>query len=258
MSGAAVVFTLGRWSGNSESAPDVLATPVMAAPLAVPQVVVAAVVAAPTPAPAAPVEARPKSVAQVVRQTRAGVVTLIGKTASGKPSFAAGVVVNKDGLIVTNAHVVRKSRWTRVVTCDNRTLDGEVLATHPDLDLALIRVPDAVAWQPILLAANPPEVGEDVIVIGSPLGYKHTVSRGIVSALDREIELLTGVTLTGLIQTDASVNPGNSGGPLLNLDGELLGITWALRAEADGIAFVIPAQKVRGLLDDFYPASKAE
>jgi serine protease Do len=97
-------------------------------------------------------------------------------------------------------------------------------------------------------------VGEDVIAIGHPFGYENTVSRGIISALGREINLPSGHALKGLIQTDASINPGNSGGPLLNINGELIGINVALRDGAQGIAFAINAGTVEKYLASTYTA----
>src|SRR5438477_70408 len=91
-------------------------------------------------------------------------------------------------------------------------------------------------------------VGEEVIAIGHPFGYLNTVSKGIVSALEREVEMPSGVILKGLLQTTASINPGNSGGPLLNADGEVIGINVALRSDAQNIAFALSADTVQQVL----------
>jgi len=99
-------------------------------------------------------------------------------------------------------------------------------------------------------------VNEDVVAIGHPFGYVNTVSRGIISALDREVEMPGGVVLKGLLQTTASINPGNSGGPLLNADGEVIGINVALRSDAQNIAFALNADQVQQVLSRRLSASR--
>jgi serine protease Do len=157
-----------------------------------------------------------------------------------KNVVGTGVVIHKGGLIVTNHHVVGKATTVFVSLHGGVKLQGQVVLDRPEFDLAFIRVRHDKD-----LPASPPKkesdiiLGETVIAIGHPLGYTDTVSAGIVSALNREIELPTGVTLKKLIQTNANVNPGNSGGPLLNINGELIGINSAIRSDAQGIAFAI-------------------
>src|SRR5262249_61671048 len=92
--------------------------------------------------------------------------------------------------------------------------------------------------------------GETVIAIGNPLGFRHTITTGIISALDRELSFSANVVYKGLIQTDASINPGNSGGPLLNVLGELIGVNTAIRGDAQNIGFAIPVDALRKLLPD--------
>jgi S1-C subfamily serine protease len=121
-----------------------------------------------------------------------------------------------------------------------------VVYGEPKADLALLLIQRSGKYQPVKFAdSDHVELGEQVVVIGNPLGYAFTVTVGIVSGLDREITMATGSVLKKVIQTDASINPGNSGGPVLNIDGELIGIASAIHRGAENIAFVIPANRVR-------------
>jgi serine protease Do len=154
--------------------------------------------------------------------------------------IGTGVIIHKSGLIVTNHHVVGTATTVIVKLHGGFEVEGQVVVDRPGLDLAFIRI--RVNQE---LKATPPKkesdiiLGETVIAIGHPLGYTDTVSAGIVSALNREIQLPTGAKLKKLIQTNADINPGNSGGPLLNINGELIGINSAIRSDAQGIAFAI-------------------
>jgi serine protease Do len=165
-----------------------------------------------------------------------------------------GIIIDKRGLIVTNHHVVGKSAVVIVRLRDGTKHEGEVLLDRPDRDLAFVRIQvgkDLPAIPP-KEAKNADDIllGEQVIAIGNPYGYTDTVSSGIVSAFDREIELPTGGSLKKLIQTNAAINPGNSGGPLLNINGELIGINCAMRQDAQGIAFAIHCLTVLDVINE--------
>ena len=164
---------------------------------------------------------------------------------------AAGVVVDgPNGLVVTNTHVIEQANDIAVTLSDGRRFKGTRVASNPYSDIAMIRIaaPDLVAIP--MGNSDTLEVGDYVIAIGNPFGLGTTVSHGIVSALHR-----SGLHLSGdqdFIQTDAALNPGNSGGPLVNLRGELVGITTAIAAPTAnnvGIGFVIPVNRVRELVD---------
>jgi len=160
-------------------------------------------------------------------------------------SVGSGVVVHENGYIVTNAHVVSQASDVRVTFADKSTLPAEVVAVDPEHDLAVLKV---AADRPLpfqkLGGSRDVLIGETVVAIGNPLGLQHTVTTGIVSALDRELQFGDDRTYRGLIQTDAPINPGNSGGPLLNINGELIGINTAIRGDAQNIGFAIAVERL--------------
>lgn len=152
--------------------------------------------------------------------------------------IGSGFVVRQDGLIATNYHVVKNAQQLTVTFPDGRTAKGKVVGKDPGEDLALVKI-DA-SNLPTLPLADPRtlRVGQWVVAIGSPLGYQHTVTAGIISAMNRTVDDLND--RIDFLQTDAPINPGNSGGPLLDLRGEVVGINTAIAAQAQGIGFAIP------------------
>ncbi len=164
-------------------------------------------------------------------------------------SVGSGVIVHESGYILTNAHVVAQTSDISVIFADQRELPGQVVAVKPEFDLAFLKVDAPTPLASIRIGRSDDVlVGETVVAIGNPLGYQHTVTSGIVSALDRELEFSPDVAYRGLIQTDAAINPGNSGGPLLNINAELIGITTAIRGDAQNVGFAIPVNRVWELL----------
>lgn len=165
-------------------------------------------------------------------------------------NLGSGIIVDPRGYILTNEHVVANTAWIQIKLADGRAIPGEVWATEPTLDLAVIKI--AVEDPLPYLAMREKDdvmIGESVVVIGNPLGLGHTCTTGIVSALHRAVKIDQRV-YQDLIQIDAAVNPGNSGGPLLNIRGDLIGITTALNSEAQGIGFAIPISQAREVVDD--------
>jgi S1-C subfamily serine protease len=153
----------------------------------------------------------------------------------------SGMVLAEDGYILTNSHVARSSGTLRVRLSDGATIPGELIGADDHTDLAVVRV-QARLPEPLALAdGRPVSVGQLVVAIGNPLGFERSVSLGVVSALFRSLPTNAGGFLEGLIQTDAAVNPGNSGGPLVDADGHVVGITTAMIAYASGIGFAVPA-----------------
>src|SRR5262245_27692372 len=162
--------------------------------------------------------------------------------------LGSGVIVDPNGTILTNEHVIRGASQIHVILADGRKLDAEVIGSDADKDLAVLKV-NAKASLPAakLGASNDLMIGEKAIAIGSPFGLKKTVTVGVVSAVGRSFSA-DNRTYDDFIQTDASINPGNSGGPLLNIDAEVIGINSAIYAGGQGIGFAIPADKVRRIV----------
>jgi S1-C subfamily serine protease len=154
----------------------------------------------------------------------------------------SGLVLAPDGLVLTNAHVARGGGGGRlgVRLPGGDAARAERVGEDPRTDLAVIRV-EARGLPPLPLADRPLRVGELVVAIGNPLGFERTVTLGVVSALHRLLPSPAG-PLDGLIQTDAAVNPGNSGGPLLDAEGRVAGVTTAMVPWAHGLAFAVPAR----------------
>ena len=171
-------------------------------------------------------------------------------------SVGSGFIVHPAGYIVTNAHVVRRAQQITVTLRKDEEFPARVISADPIHDLAVLKIeaPADVKLQHLPLGhSDDLMVGETVIAIGNPFGYANTVTTGVVSAIDRTLTFRGGVKYEGLIQIDAPVNPGNSGGPLLNIKGELIGINTAIRADAQNIGFAVPvdllAEEFAGLLD---------
>lgn len=163
--------------------------------------------------------------------------------------LGSGIVLDEEGLVLTNAHVIRRASNLLLVLADGTQYEGELLAADVDADLALLRVLD---WNAPLQAAqmcmDEPLLGETVVALGNPFGLSNSVTTGVVSSLDRDVTAGEGdhaLRFEGLVQTSALINPGNSGGPLLNLKGELMGINTAVVPQAQGIGFAIPVRQIR-------------
>ena len=150
----------------------------------------------------------------------------------------SGFLFTPDGLVLTNAHVVAGARGIEVLTTSGLTLAADVLGTDPHTDIALLRVANS---QPLpvleLGSARAIRVGQLVVAIGNPFGFECTVTAGVVSALGRSLRATTGRLIEDVIQTDAALNPGNSGGPLLDSAGRVIGVNTAIIAAAQGICF---------------------
>jgi len=167
-------------------------------------------------------------------------------------SLGSGFLIHEDGYVVTNHHVIDRARQINVELADGRKLPAELISSDSDADLAILKV-NADKPLPRLELGDTADVmiGEPVIAVGNPLGFSHSVSTGIVSAMHRELKDQRGTVMMGdLIQTDAAINPGNSGGPLLNAYGQVIGINTAIRGDAQNIGFAIPVSKLRDLIPD--------
>ncbi len=187
-----------------------------------------------TAAPAAADPVAEQSIIQVARQASPAVVRVAGARGEG-----SGVIIQPDGIILTNAHVVGGAPVVEIGLADGRLLEGRVLGEDPGIDIAVIQV-DAAGELPMAPIGDSDrlEVGQAAIAIGNPLGLDRTVTSGVVSAVNRSPR---GLGLEGLIQTDAAINPGNSGGPLLDSAGRVIGInTVILQVPGAGLGFAVP------------------
>ncbi len=207
-------------------------------------------------------ELRRTPIVRAVQQARPSVVNIRGeKTVSTQGAAAAkgdagrrvngmgtGVVIDPRGYVLTNFHVVDGVREIQITTADQQNYVARLIARDMETDLAVIKI-DPQESLPVITLGTSSDLmpGEPVIAVGNAYGYEHTVTRGIVSALHRAVQVSDAQFYDDLIQTDASINPGNSGGPLLNIDGEMIGINVAVRAGAQGIGFAIPSDKALGV-----------
>jgi len=165
----------------------------------------------------------------------------------GPPAGAgSGFVFTSDGLILTNSHVVRGARQVTVHTTAGHAKDAAVLGDDPHTDIALLKIaaPEPLPSLP-LGSARTLRVGQLVVAIGNPMGFASTITAGVVSALGRSLRATTGRLIDDVIQTDAALNPGNSGGPLLDAKGRVIGVNTAIIAGAQGICFATSIDSVQ-------------
>ncbi len=166
-------------------------------------------------------------------------------------SLGSGFIAHGDGYVITNHHVIDRARTVTVELSDGRKLPAEVISSDADADLAVLKIQDKGPFPTLPLGdSSDLMIGEPVIAVGNPLGYSHSVSTGIVSALHRELPINAQTSLKDVLQTDAAINPGNSGGPLLNAYGQVIGINTAIRGDAQNIGFAIQVNTLRDLIPE--------
>ncbi len=198
----------------------------------------------------------PTSLAPLVKAVRPGVVNISARNEGTSRSLGSGFLINPDGLVVTNNHVVERAQRILVRLADGREFEAGVVGRDPSTDLALLRLTDAKDLPTVSLGdSDQLEVGDWVVAIGNPFGLDTSVTHGLISARERVI----GVgPFDDFIQTNALINPGNSGGPLFDMHGDVVGVTTAIVSQGQGIGFAVPINLVKDLLPNLLDNGRPE
>ncbi|MGZ4411101.1 MAG: S1C family serine protease [Gaiellaceae bacterium] len=178
-------------------------------------------------------------------------------------ALGSGFVYDAQGHIVTNEHVVDGATSVKVTLASGKSYKATLVGTDPSTDLAVLKIDaPASALHPLTLGSSSGlRIGDGVVAIGSPFGLEGTVTSGIVSALDRQIDSPNGFAIDGAIQTDAAINHGNSGGPLLDMNGRVVGVTTQIESQSggsEGVGFAIPASTVRAVASQLIGSGKVD
>jgi S1-C subfamily serine protease len=196
-------------------------------------------------------DAYSRVVSDVVERVGPSVVRVDIKRSGSKAGSGSGVIVSPDGFVLTNSHVVQGARGAEVATLEGRQLPARVLGDDPDCDLALLRIDDGATLPAAKLGdSSKLKRGQIAIAIGNPLGFDASVTAGVVSALGRSLRAQSGRMIEDVIQTDAALNPGNSGGPLVSSRGEVIGINTAIIMGAQGICFAVASNTANFVLGE--------
>src|ERR1700757_5095906 len=201
-----------------------------------------------------PLDAYSQAVVGAVEHVGAAVVSIYvggsGEASRARGGAGSGVVVTPDGYVLTNEHVVQGAQDARVAFVDGRSVPAVVVGRDPSTDLAVLRAQAGALPYARLSEAQPLRVGQLVVAVGNPFGFESTVSSGVVSALGRSLRSRHGRLIEGVVQHTAALNPGNSGGPLVDSVGRVAGINTAIIAMAQGIGFAIPAATAQWVLTE--------
>jgi S1-C subfamily serine protease len=200
-----------------------------------------------------PLDGYSRAVTAVVDRVGPAVVR-VASTAEGhrRPGVGSGVIIAGDGLVLTNSHVVGRAKHVRLVFTEGREAEAQVLGDDPDTDLALLRT-ELPPGTPAAKLGDSKALrrGQLVVAIGNPLGFESTVTAGVVSALGRSLRARSGRCIDDVIQTDAALNPGSSGGPLVATTGEVVGINTAMISGAQGICFAVASNTAVFVVSEF-------
>jgi putative serine protease PepD len=212
------------------------------------------------------------SVSDIYQRTQKGVVEITVTTSQSANPFGgqqtqqaqgSGFVYDSNGRIITNQHVVEGATSISVRFWNGKTYKAEVVGSDPSTDLAVIKVdaPASVLTPLTLADSDAVAVGDNVVAIGSPFGLENTVTSGIVSALHRQMTSPNNFSIDDSIQTDAAINHGNSGGPLLNAEAQVIGVNAQIESDSggnDGVGFAIPSNTVKSIVSELISTGKAE
>jgi S1-C subfamily serine protease len=210
-----------------------------------------AVIEAVPPSDGALLDAYSDAVIAVAERVGPAVVRVERGAEGGRGGIGSGVVISPDGLVLTNSHVVDGARELRLTDAEGRVMEARLLGEDADTDLALLRA-GAARNLPAAAIGDSKKLkrGQLAVAIGNPLGFESTVTAGVISALGRSLRARTGRLIEDVIQTDAALNPGNSGGPLVNSRGEVIGINTAVIAGAQGICFAVASNTAQYVLSE--------
>src|SRR5579862_788820 len=189
-------------------------------------------------------DAYSRAVIGAVDKVGPAVLHLQVESERGRGGAGSGVVFTPDGYLLTNSHVIAGGKRVTASFADGRSSGTTIVGDDPDTDLAVLRLDGEAGVSAKLGSSRALRVGQLVVAIGNPFGFQATVTAGVVSALGRSLRARSGRLIDSVIQTDAALNPGNSGGPLVNSAGEVIGINTAIIAAAQGICFSISADTV--------------
>jgi S1-C subfamily serine protease len=200
-------------------------------------------------------DAYSRAVVSVVEKVGPAVVSIGAKKRARSPRFGqegagSGVIIAPDGFVLTNHHVVEGAEEVRVNLTDGRSLPADLVGSDPATDLAVVRAEASNLPIAELGDSDASRVGQLVIAIGNPLGFQSTVSTGVISAVGRALRSQSGRLIENVIQTDVPLNPGNSGGPLVDSRGRVIGINTAMIFMAQGISFAVPVNTVKWVVGE--------